>query len=1130
MINAVQPQGSAFRAGLQACRRPGAIALAGVVAAALVLGGTTSAMAEIVPGQVSVTDGNIAGGTQTNVAVNGMSFTQVFAGNRSGTAFGLIDDGTLYGWGYNPQGQIGNRTTTDSAHPTPVTVSGALAGKTVTQVAVGGASTLALASDGTLYSWGSNAQGQLGVGTSTSSNTPVAVTMTGALAGKKVAHISGGQDWFVALTTDGGLYSWGNNADGQLGNGLSQSSNVPVAVDMTAIGSKTITSVSAGRLHTLALASDGTVYGWGGNSAGALGNGTTTSSPRPTPVTPAGTPMAGKVITSISAGTYFSFALASDGTTYGWGLNNSSQLGNGTAANSLTPVAITTSGALNGKSVVKLAATSGGASAVTADGGIYSWGINGAGQLGNGSNVASSNVPVPTTTSGKLAGKVVSDLSGGNGTMYALATDGSLFAWGDDTYGQAGDSVSGQGTATYETVPSNTVLPSVRVTFGGTAATGVTRVDSKHVRVTAPARAAGLVDVVATAGGTSGTTPVTSNFKSVTTTASQAFRYVVAPSITTTTLATPVVGQNYSDRIVAGGATAGTITYAVSSGSLPVGLSLSSSTGVISGVPTSPDEANFTITATNASGSDAKSYKFAAAELPTILTTSLGDAGLNSYFNATVSADGTKPMTFAIASGALPDGLSLDANTGIISGTATVSGSYTFAVSATNVGGARTKTYTINIADAPVISTSALEDAVVGSSYAQSIEAAGSGSVTYAVTEGALPAGLSLNARTGIISGTATTTDSATFTVTATNAVGSDSVQLTVVARTKPVFDSTAINDGIVGQAFSAQLAASGSGTLSYAVSAGKLPTGLSLDSASGVISGTPTAGGEFMFAVKVSSQYGSDTSVFTSSVHTAPTITSSSIADGTVRSSYSAQVSATGEGTLSYTMSAGSLPAGLKLNTETGAITGIPSASGTSTFTITVVNAFGSASQTFKSSIAAAKMNVSIPSANYASGAVVPVTVSGLDDDEVVTVDIAGAGSGTATANSAGVATASIKLAAKLATKKYAVTVTGANHGTATAAATVSVVAPKMTASVPAKTVKPGAKVKVTVKGLLPGEVAKIVLGSTNYGTAKANSAGVAAKTITLNKKLTTKKYTITVTGSLHGTAKATVTVSVKK
>ena len=356
-------------------------------------------------------------------------------------------DGIAYAWGQNSQGQLGTGNNTESTVPVAIDVSGVLSGKTITAVAAGQLHTIALASDGKVYTWGYNGYGQLGNGNNTESTIPVAVDVSGVLSGKTITAVDGG-GWYysVALASDGTVYTWGNNGDGQLGNGNNTSSNVPVAVDVLGVLSGKIITAIAANNHTIALASDGTVYTWGDNTHGKLGNGNTgTDSNVPVAVDMSGV-LFGKTITAVDCFANHSIALASDGTVYTWGRNNSGQLGNGNNTDSNVPVAVDMSGALNGKTITAVAGGNSYSIALASDGTVYTWGDNYGGQLGTGLGI--SNVPVQVNSSGVLSGKTITAIAGGNNHAIALGSDGTAYTWGYNASGQLGN-----GNKTSSSVP-----------------------------------------------------------------------------------------------------------------------------------------------------------------------------------------------------------------------------------------------------------------------------------------------------------------------------------------------------------------------------------------------------------------------------------------------------------------------------------------------------------------------------------------------------------------------------------------------------------------------------------------------------------------------------------------------------
>lgn len=379
----------------------------------------------------------------------------------------------VYGWGANSAGQMGHNST-NPVYLVPAVAE--LYGKTPVAIAVGPGHTLALDADGTIYAWGDNGAGQLGNNSTVSSSIPVVVNTTNgvsALYGKTVVAIAAGAGASYALTSEGKVYAWGyNDTFGQLGNNSTALSLVPIAVDTSGVlAGKTITKIAAGRSHVLVLASDGTVYSWGknahegGSAAGQLGNNSSALYSRvPVAVVTSGA-LNGKVITDIAAGGIHSVACASDGTAYAWGLNSSNgQLGNGTKVDSKVPVAVTMSGALAGKSVVAVAAGYVHCMALTSDGKVYAWGADYGGRLGDGGN-ADQTTPVAVNTSGALLGKTVTAIAAGAYNSVCLTSDGAVYTWGTN----AGPGVLGNNTTVDAGTPS-----AVDTTMGLSALAGAT--------------------------------------------------------------------------------------------------------------------------------------------------------------------------------------------------------------------------------------------------------------------------------------------------------------------------------------------------------------------------------------------------------------------------------------------------------------------------------------------------------------------------------------------------------------------------------------------------------------------------------------------------------------------------------
>jgi alpha-tubulin suppressor-like RCC1 family protein len=404
---------------------------------------------------------NLAQGQVVDIK-NGAVTYRLVANYYGGTGNDLVlqwANTKVYAWGWNNTGQLGNGSKANGTVPAAITASGVLASKTITAMAAGAAHSLALCSDGTLAAWGSNSSGQLGNGTTTDSSVPVAVATGGLLAGKTVVAIAAGDSHSVVLCDDGTLAAWGANAKGQLGNGFIYPSTVPVAVNCAGIlAGRTITAIAVGHSHSLALCADGTIAGWGSNISGQLGIGTTADAIAPAAVVTTGA-LVGKTVTTIAAGSAHSLARCADGSLVAWGDNSYGQLGTGNTASSIVPVTVPASGALAGKAVAAVAAGYSHCLALCTDGSLAAWGANSYGNLGNNSSTNSS-VPVAVTATGILSGKVVSRIAAGYLHSLAWCTDGTIAAWGFNSNGALGN-----GTTTSSAVPVATSAPATGEKF-----------------------------------------------------------------------------------------------------------------------------------------------------------------------------------------------------------------------------------------------------------------------------------------------------------------------------------------------------------------------------------------------------------------------------------------------------------------------------------------------------------------------------------------------------------------------------------------------------------------------------------------------------------------------------------------
>ena len=340
-------------------------------------------------------------------------------------------NGELWTWGSDDAGILGAGNGDQSR-----SVPGLVPASNITAVAAGAAHGLAVRGTGEVRGWGYNGFGQLGDGGNLTREAPVSALWDDAGAVRAYSdalEVCGGSLHSLVRRTNGQVRAMGYNASGQLGDGTIIQRGIGVAVT----GITNAMAIACGGNHSLALLADGTVRAWGLNDAGQIGDGTTMN--RNTPVLVAGLTN----VIAIAAGQSHSLALRSDGSVWAWGSNVNGKLGDGTGTDRLTPTATLLTSQITG-----IAAGNENSLALRNDGIVMSWGINETGQLGSGSLTPGSRSQ-PATVVG-LTG-VVAIAFGGGGLGHALAvrSDGTVWAWGYDNRGQLGNG----GTAALSATP-----------------------------------------------------------------------------------------------------------------------------------------------------------------------------------------------------------------------------------------------------------------------------------------------------------------------------------------------------------------------------------------------------------------------------------------------------------------------------------------------------------------------------------------------------------------------------------------------------------------------------------------------------------------------------------------------------
>jgi uncharacterized protein YhjY with autotransporter beta-barrel domain len=438
---------------------------------------------------------------------------------------------------------------------------------------------------------------------------------------------------------------------------------------------------------------------------------------------------------------------------------------------------------------------------------------------------------------------------------------------------------------------------------------------------------------------------------------SQSYTLIIAPPpLTISPPSLPAASQNvpYSQTVTASGGT-GPYNYIVLSGALPPGLTLNAGTGQISGTPTTAGTYGFTIQASDQLGNTGtQAYSFnVGTNILTLSPPTLPPGTQNVPYNQTVTASGgNSPYTYSVSAGALPTGLALNPSTGAITGTPTVGGLFNFTIMATDTqGNTGSQAYSVNIGtNSLTVNPATLPAGTQNVAYSQTVSAVGgTGPYTFAVSAGALPAGLALNASTGVISGVPTGGGASSFTISALDSkgnTGSRPYTMNIGTNSLAVNPATLPN-GSQGTPYNQSVVASGGtgGPYVYTIASGALPAGLTLNAATGAITGTPTGSGQSLFTVQArdgNGDVGSRSYAVNIGSNTL-SINPATLPPAPQGSPYRQTVTATGgSGPYVYSIASGALPPGLTLNAGTGQISGTPTTIGNYAFTIFARDSLG--------------------------------------------------------------------------------------------------------------------------------------------------------------------------------------------
>ena len=1145
--------------------------------------------------------GNPATGTHFGVPTAVTSQSTISAGYTHSC---LIRNGKAYCWGDNSDGELGNNSTVSSSVPVAVSTSGVLSGMILTQIVAGFFFTCALSATGAVYCWGYNADGELGNNSTANSSVPVAVSTSGVLAGVTVTQITADSGFNAcALGSNGLAYCWGGNSDGQLGNNTVTSSRVPVAVSTAGVLSGvTLTQISVGNIFSCALGSTGAAYCWGYNASGQLGNGLTASSSVPVAVTATGV-LAGKTLTEVSAGASFTCALGGTGVPYCWGLDGSGQLGNSSTTTSSVPVAVTVTGVLAGVTLTQVSAGNTATCAVGSTG-AYCWGANGSGQLGDG------------TTTQRTAPVQVLMLS-------PLPPTGVTATAGDTTaaISWTAPATLGSGTLTGYTATATPGGASCSATTTSCTIAGLTDGTAYSVAVvtrttdgnSAPSTAVSVVPAAC----------LTSAYSTAVAADSPTLWYPLGDK-------SPATAQDVSSTphngIYQGGVTLGVAgpTDCGTAASFDGSTGYVSNANVVTAPATFSLEVWFNTSTTNggmlvgfgssvtgASGNhDRHIYMnnsgqvyFGVSSNQTVHTTAhysdgswhqavgtIGPAGMMLYIDGALAASSASPTASSQTySGSWRVGYdSLGGWSGAPSSNYFAGSLAEVSVYGTQLSAVRVAAHyaaasaAVTLPGAPGSVTASAGDAAATVTWTAPASNGGGAITGYVVTP--YIAGVAQAAQTFASAATTepvtglTPGTSYTFKVAAVNAAGTGPLSAASAAVTPNAglaLTFAAPPAGEVSIVYNDALTATGgTGALAWSVSSGTLPPGLTLNSSTGVLSGTPTAGGGYAFTVKITDTTGQSTTKAITLVIAAVPSLANAAPPGQVGVAYSDPLAVTGgTGPFTWSVTSGTLPAGITLNATTGTLSGTPGTVGLSSFTVQVTDADGlTATQSLSITIATGPLviaasadtgtatqggtvrytvTITNTAATAYSGATFTDLLTGILDDAAYDGDAA-ATTGTISYTSPNLtwtgtlapgATATITFSVTVnnpdtGNKILTATITSATAGSncpsggvnAACTTTVTVLVPALTIvmSPDVSTTTPGSAVRYTVTvtdtGQTPYTGASLtiplagVLGNAAYNGDAAASAGT----------VTYASPTLTWTGTLTAGAAATITFSV--
>ena len=431
------------------------------------------------------------------------------------------------------------------------------------------------------------------------------------------------------------------------------------------------------------------------------------------------------------------------------------------------------------------------------------------------------------------------------------------------------------------------------------------------------------------------------------------FRVSSAAFIVTTNIPNATSGTYYNQHIAVSGAEPVTLTH--SGGDLPSGLSVVLDGGnyYLRGTPFVPnhDVYIFELTATNEIGQDIAVLSLTVGVAPSIITATLPNAIQNIAYSTNLASSGSTPISYQLLSGTMPSGIILNSN-GTISGTTSQTGVFSnLLIQATNAYGSTTALFSLTVvqqSENALITTNTIPNGTVGTAYSFQVNATGFPVPAFDTTIANFPPGLSINS-TGLITGNPTTQGQFTFTIIATNTGGSDSRQYTVIIGSAPSITATSHLTGIQGVLFVQTVSATGYPTPVW--SAIGLPSGIALNTSNGTLQWNNPVAGTYNISITVTNTYGSDTKSIIINIMLPPQITTTALQRGVLNQYFTATLTATGDGSIIWSLIESDLPYGLNLSTS-GVISGTPTEYGDFEIFVQASSSYGSHTRVFILSI----------------------------------------------------------------------------------------------------------------------------------------------------------------------------------